>query len=97
MAKVNLALIDGPVANGIFNLGTGRSRSFRDVAEQLIKLNGKGTIRYIPFPDEFEGKYQSFTEADISALRQAGYTKPFTTLEEGIQRAYNILEINETG
>lgn len=97
VAEVNLALADGPVTKGVFNLGTGQSRSFRDVAEQLIKLNRKGTIQYIPFPDELRGKYQSFTEADVSALRQAGYTKPFTTLEEGIQQAYDILEKNESG
>lgn len=84
VVKVNLFFAEGPVRKGIFNVGTGRSRSFNDIARTLIKLRGGGEIEYIPFPRELEGKYQSFTEADLSELHESGYTEPFTGLEEGI-------------
>jgi ADP-L-glycero-D-manno-heptose 6-epimerase len=81
---INLFFASGPPRQGIFNVGTGTSRSFNDIARILIGLLGRGEIEYIPFPDSLRGKYQSFTESDISALRAAGYTSPFTTLEGGI-------------
>ena len=68
----------------IFNVGTGESRSFNDVANAWISVLGGGEISYVPFPQELEGKYQNFTEADISALRAAGYTTLFTTLGNGM-------------
>ena len=49
-------------------------------------LRGGGQIEYIPFPEQLRGKYQSFTEADVSRLCEAGYEEPFTPLEEGIAR-----------
>ena len=55
-----------------------------DVAGPLIKLLGRGEVEHIPFPEELQGKYQSFTEADVSGLRAAGYGKPFTSLEDGV-------------
>ena len=70
--------------SGIFNLGTGRSQSFNDVANAVLKYHGKGTLEYIPFPDHLKGRYQSFTEADITALRDTGYSAPFKTVEEGV-------------
>lgn len=91
VADVNLFFALGPPRKGIFNVGTGHSRSFNDMANIWISLLGFGEITYIPFPDELKGKYQSFTEADISALRRAGYEKPFTSLEEGIARYYKVL------
>ena len=75
----------GPVAKGIFNAGTGKSRSFNAIARTLITLLGQGRIEYIPFPAELKGKYQSFTQADLTTLRAAGYTRAFTELEEGIR------------
>jgi len=87
VVKVNLFFADGPDAKGIFNVGTGRSRSFNAVARTLIKLTGGGEIEYVPFPAALEGKYQSFTEADLTALRDAGYDEPFTSLENGIAQA----------
>ena len=81
---VNLWFMDHPEKSGIFNLGTGRSQSFNDVANAVIKYHGKGKIEYIPFPDHLRGRYQSFTEADITALREAGYDAPFKTVEEGV-------------
>ena len=82
--KVNLWFLDNPDKSGIFNLGTGRSQTFKDVAEAVIAYHGKGHVEYIPFPEHLKGRYQSFTEADISALRSVGYDAPFKTVEEGV-------------
>lgn len=81
---VNLWFWRNPDRSGIFNLGTGRSQSFNDVARAVIAWHGRGEIEYIPFPDHLRGRYQSFTEADITALRAAGYDAPFRTVEEGV-------------
>lgn len=81
---VNLWFWRNPDRSGIFNLGTGRSQSFNDVARAVIAWHGRGDIEYIPFPDHLRGRYQSFTEADITALREAGYDAPFRTVEEGV-------------
>lgn len=84
VVDVNLFFLNGPARQGIFNTGTGASRSFNDIARTLIGLHGGGILSYIPFPRELEGKYQSFTQADVAALRGAGYGRPFTRLEDGI-------------
>ncbi len=82
--EVNLWFMDHPDKSGIFNLGTGRSQPFQDVAESVIAWHKKGTIEYIPFPEHLVGRYQSFTEADMSTLRDAGYDAPFRTVEQGV-------------
>jgi len=84
VVRVNLALAEGPVRSGIFNVGTGNSRTFNDVARTIIVRLGAGAIDYVPFPEDLTGKYQSFTQAELSALRNAGYTAPFSTLQDGI-------------
>ncbi len=84
VVAINLFFAEGPARKGTFNVGTGQSRSFNDVARVLIERLGCGEIQYIPFPASLAGKYQSFTEADVSRLRSAGYDQPFTSLEEGI-------------
>ncbi|MBT3967589.1 MAG: ADP-glyceromanno-heptose 6-epimerase [Gammaproteobacteria bacterium] len=89
--KVNLWFLDNPDKGGIFNLGTGRSQAFNDMANAVIDWHGKGSIEYIPFPDHLKGAYQSFTEADISALRSMGYEEPFLTVEEGVREYMDIL------
>ncbi len=81
---VNLWFMDNPDKSGIFNLGTGRSQPFNDVANAVINFHGTGKIDYIPFPEHLKGRYQSFTEADISALRAVGYDAPFKTVEQGV-------------
>jgi ADP-L-glycero-D-manno-heptose 6-epimerase len=86
VVKVNLFFLEHP-ARGIFNVGTGRGRSFNDAARILIRLMGKGQIRYIPFIPGLREKYQSFTEAPIDQLRQCGYAEEFTSLEEGITQS----------
>lgn len=82
---VNLWFMDNPDKSGIFNVGTGRSQPFNDVANAVINWHGKGKIDYIPFPDHLKGRYQSFTEADIGKLRAAGYDAPFKSVEEGVK------------
>lgn len=89
---VNLWFMQNPDKSGIFNLGTGRSQPFNDVAKAVINFHQKGEIEYIPFPDHLKGRYQSFTEADISALREAGYTAPFKSVEEGVTEYLNWLQ-----
>lgn len=71
--------------NGLFNLGTGIARSFNDLARNTFTaMEISENIEYIDTPEDIRDKYQYFTEADITKLRSAGYTKPFHSLEEGI-------------
>ena len=70
--------------SGIFNLGTGRAESFQAVADATLAYHKKGQIEYIPFPDKLKGRYQAFTQADLTNLRAAGYDKPFKTVAEGV-------------
>lgn len=91
IVDINLFFAQGPVRKGIFNAGTGEARSFNAIAETLIRHLGKGRIEYIPFPEVLRGKYQSFTQANVSSLRSAGYDKPFTRLEDGIARTLEEL------
>jgi ADP-L-glycero-D-manno-heptose 6-epimerase len=83
VVSVNLWFLSHPQASGIFNLGTGRAEPFKAVAEAVIDFHGKGKIEYIDFPDSLKGHYQSYTCADISALRAAGYNQPFLTVAQG--------------
>ena len=100
-ARVNLFFLDHPERSGIFNVGTGAAQTFHDVAvttinacrkarsEAPLTLNAmreRGVIQYIPFPDDLRGRYQSHTQANISALRRAGYDAPFLTVEQGVSR-----------
>lgn len=71
--------------SGIFNCGTGRSQPFRTVAESVIAGLGKGAIEYVDFPDHLKGRYQSFTQADMSKLRAAGYNGAFRDVETGVR------------
>ena len=86
VVAINEFFATGVPRQGIFNVGTGISRSFNDIARTVIGLLGRGEIEYIPFPATLQGKYQSFTESDISRLRAAGYDRPLTTLEDGIRQ-----------
>ena len=84
VAKVNLWCWQEQAASGIYNLGTGSAEPFQAVAEAVIRHHGSGEVEYIPFPDHLKGRYQSFTEADMEALRAAGYTQDFKTVAEGV-------------
>ncbi len=101
VVAVNMHFLDNPDKSGIFNLGSGRAQPFNDVAVatvnacrrhegkdalSLAELVGQGILEYIDFPDALKGKYQSFTQADITRLRDAGYTAPMATVEEGVSR-----------
>ena len=101
VVKVNMYFLDNPHRAGIFNLGTGQAQSFNDVAVatvntlrqaegkpalSLAELQQQELITYIPFPDALRGKYQSYTQADMSALRNAGYAEPFLSVEQGVAR-----------
>lgn len=84
VVAVNLWLFAHPKVNGIFNVGTGKAQSFKDVAEAVIDFHQKGQIEYIPFPDHLKGSYQSYTQADMAKLRAVGYDAPFKTVQEGV-------------
>lgn len=82
-----LHLLSDPRANGLFNVGTGRARSYRDLAAAVCAAHGiDERIDFVPMPDRLLGQYQSFTEAKIDRLRATGYSKPFTSLEAGVAR-----------
>ena len=72
--------------NGLYNLGTGKARSFYDLAANTFIAQGlTPNIEFVDMPEDIRDKYQYFTEANMSKLRAAGYDKPFSTLEEGVQ------------
>lgn len=77
--------------SGIFNCGTGRAESFRAVANAVIKHHGKGEIEEIPFPEHLKGRYQAFTQADLSKVHEAGYNEKFKTVAEGVAQYMAIL------
>ena len=83
VVEVNLWFLDNEDASGIFNCGTGRSEPFNNVAKAVIDFHGKGKLEYVPFPEKLIGHYQSFTQADLTALRAAGYEGEFKTVAEG--------------
>lgn len=89
--KAKLWLLANPEVSGIFNLGTGQAQPFIDVANAVVDWHGKGDIHFITFPDHLKGRYQSYTQADISALRDAGYNEPFRTVEEGVREYLDFL------
>ena len=100
VVKVNLHFLENPHLSGIFNLGTGRAQPFNDIAHAAVnalrgpdatplsidELRQQGLLSYTDFPDALKGKYQSFTQADISTLREVGYDAPFLTVGEGVAR-----------
>ncbi|HIL93450.1 MAG TPA: NAD-dependent epimerase/dehydratase family protein, partial [Cycloclasticus sp.] len=84
VVEVNLWFLDNPSVSGIFNCGTGRSQPFNDIAKGVLDYHQKGNLSYIPFPDHLIGHYQSFTEADLTALRTAGCNHTFKSVDEGV-------------
>ena len=92
VVKVNLWFLKNPNMSGIFNVGTGKSQTFNDVAEAVIDWNKKGRIKYIDFPEKLKGAYQSYTQADIAKLREAGYEEEFLNVQEGVKRYLDTIE-----
>jgi ADP-L-glycero-D-manno-heptose 6-epimerase len=102
VSKVNMHFLDNPDRSGIFNLGTGRAQSFNDVAVAVIntlraeqgesalsleEIRNKQLLRYIPFPEQLKGKYQSYTQADMAGMRtDGGYAAPFLDVAQGVER-----------
>lgn len=91
IVAVNLWAADGAGAPGIYNVGTGRSRSFNEIARAVIAWHGRGEIEYIPMPDDLKPAYQAFTEAELSTLRNAGYESDFKPIEDGVRRTLDAL------
>ncbi|MEZ6187964.1 MAG: ADP-glyceromanno-heptose 6-epimerase, partial [Planctomycetota bacterium] len=85
--SINLFFAQGEPRQGIYNVGTGASRSYNDLARTVIEAVGRGEVNYIPFDPALRGRYQSFTEADLTNLRGAGYDAEFTSLEDGVRRS----------
>jgi ADP-L-glycero-D-manno-heptose 6-epimerase len=95
VVSVNLWFLERRDVPGIFNCGSGRAQTFNRLAVAVINavhgtqatlhdIVAKGLIEYIPFPPQLVGKYQSFTEADLAKLRNAGYPGEFMTVEQGV-------------
>lgn len=83
-----------PDGLSILNVGTGVSRTFNDLARQVMALTG-GRIEYVPFPSDLAKSYQNCTRADLTTLRSAGYLAPFTTLEDGVRRYWSSWRAKE--
>ncbi|MBN8904245.1 MAG: ADP-glyceromanno-heptose 6-epimerase, partial [Rhodospirillales bacterium] len=85
VVDVMLWLLDKPSVSGLFNLGTGRARTYLDLAHAVCDAAGKPRqVEFIDMPSSLKGQYQSFTQAPMERLRSAGYAGQFTPLEEGI-------------
>lgn len=106
VVAVNLWFLQNPGKSGIFNLGSGRAQPFNDVAVAtvnaartlkgeaplpLAELVSRGLVEYIPFPDALVGKYQCFTQADLTRLRAAGCNHAFADVATGVSRYVNWL------
>ncbi len=90
VVSVNLWFLENAQKSGIFNVGTGKAQTFESMAKAVIAWHKRGTISYIPFPEHLKGAYQSFTQADLSNLREAGYTKEFSTVEQGVSDYFEL-------
>ncbi len=87
VVDVMVWLYDNPNVSGLYNVGSGKARSFKDLAESTFKAAGKPPkINYMDMPETLRAKYQYYTQADMTKLRAAGYNKPFTELESGIEK-----------
>lgn len=94
VVQVNLWFLAHPEKSGIFNLGPAAAEPFKNIAQAVIDFHGKGEIEYIPFPEHLKGAYQSFTQADNSALRAAGYSEPFNNVAQGVKKYLTWLSAN---
>jgi len=109
VVAVNLWYFDHPNVSGIFNLGSGRAQAFNDVASAVVNtmrahqgqdalplsaLASQGLIDYIAFPDALRGKYQCYTQADLSALRHSGCQHVFSDVQTGVSQYVDWLAKN---
>ncbi|GBQ30520.1 ADP-glyceromanno-heptose 6-epimerase [Gluconacetobacter azotocaptans] len=87
VVNVMLWLLDTPGVSGLFNCGTGVARTYLDLARAVCNAAGRPCqVDFVDMPDALRGQYQSYTCADMTRLRTAGYTRPFTSLEDGVRR-----------
>jgi ADP-L-glycero-D-manno-heptose 6-epimerase len=106
VVAVNLWFFDHPGQCGIFNLGSGRAQPFNDVAGSVVnamrrlrgesalslpEITSQGLVEYTPFPDALRGKYQCYTQADLSALRATGCDHAFADVQTGVSKYINWL------
>lgn len=92
VVAINMFFFEYQSISGIYNCGTGNAESFCEIANALKEKYTEAKIEYIPFPESLVGKYQTFTQSDITSLRKAGYNKPFISLKEGTLKYADILE-----
>ncbi|MBV9849758.1 MAG: ADP-glyceromanno-heptose 6-epimerase [Armatimonadetes bacterium] len=86
VCDIVLWFLDHPEVGGIYNVGTGRARTFNDLAAAIFAALGRpANVTYIPTPENIRASYQYFTEADLTRLRAAGYDTPFTPLEDAVR------------
>ncbi|MBX9818334.1 MAG: ADP-glyceromanno-heptose 6-epimerase [Burkholderiaceae bacterium] len=101
VVAVNLWFFDNPGQSGIFNLGSGRAQPFNDVASSVVNamrglqgeaalplndIAAQGLVEYVPFPDALRGKYQCYTQADLTALRATGCDHAFVDVQTGVAK-----------
>jgi ADP-L-glycero-D-manno-heptose 6-epimerase len=80
-------MLETPSVSGIFNVGTGKARSFKDLVTAIhAALGAEPNIEYIDMPEEIRGTYQYFTQAEVANLQRAGYNAGFTSLEDAVRR-----------
>lgn len=85
VARVCYWLMENPIASGLYNLGTGKARTFEDLVKATFTaMSREPVIEYIDMPEDIRDKYQYFTEADMTKLRVAGYEEKFYSLEDGV-------------
>ena len=84
VCKVNLWFWKNGGKSGIYNCGTGRAEPFLNVAEAVVKHHGRGQVEFIPFPEHLKGRYQSYTQADLTKLRATGCDVQFRSVAEGV-------------
>ena len=85
VVQVMLWLLEHPAVQGLYNVGTGQARTYLDVAHTVADAAGlPRQVEFVPMPEALVGQYQYFTQARMDRLRQAGYDRPFMTLEDGI-------------
>jgi ADP-L-glycero-D-manno-heptose 6-epimerase len=99
--SVNLWFFDHPDKSGIYNVGTGLARPFNAVARAVLAWHKEhravdASIAYIPFPSHLRGAYQSYTQGDISALREVGYHGDFHTVEYGVEKYLDWLNADRS-
>lgn len=92
VVKVNLFFYENPEISGIYNCGTGRAEPFTAISRAMRQVFTSAEVREIPFPDTLKGKYQEFTQADLTKLRAAGYKEEFLTVGEGVKKYIEVLK-----